>query len=431
VTDYEPILRPVDRAGRAFWPVVGALLAVIALGASAYATQLRHGLLVTGLSRPVFWGMYILNLIFFIGISYGGTLTSAVLRLVGAEWRRPVARAAEAATVCALLVGAPQPLLDLGRVDRAGWLLLHGKFSSPMLWDVISISTYLLVSAVYLWVALIPDVALLRDRGLGGPLRRALYRALAAGFSGSEPQIRRAQHAMAVLAVLAIPVAVSAHTVLSWVPGLSQKPMWHSALMGPYFVLGAIFSGIATILILLAVLRRVLHLEAFLLREHFEKLGLLMLAMACLWAYFTLAEHLTAAYGQKPDELVVLKEKLVGRYAVPFWIMVGCCFMAPLLLAFRRLRTIACTVAVSALVVVGMWIERFLILIPTEVNPRLRHAPACYFPTWVEWSELGASAAAFVLLLVLFSRLFPVISIWELREDTPRPARGPHGPTEA
>ena len=417
-SEIDPLIRPVEHRGRTFWIAVFALLVVVALGAFAYATQVRHGLDVTGLSRPVYWGTYILWLIFFLGISYGALLFSAVLRLTGSELGRPVARAAEAIALCALLVGGPQPLIDLGRVDRAAWILLHPNLSSPMLWDILSISVYSAVLLLYLWVTLIPDAALLRDRGMGGTLRRAVYRALAAGFSGTESQMRRWRRAVGALAAIAIPVAIAARTLLAWVPGLSQRPMWHSPLIGPTFLLGAVFSGIATLVVVLGVLRRAFGLERFLRRDHFARLGLCLCVAACAWAYFTLAEHVTAAYGQRPDDLAVLRERLTGGQAPVFWTMIAF-LSSPLLLSLRRLRTIPVTIAISSLVVMGAWLERWIILVPSQLVSLLPHAPASYRPTWVEWSELAGTLAAFVLLLALFSHLFPAVPIADAPEAPP------------
>lgn len=414
--DDDALLRPLQRTswhGRAF---VVLLLGILGLGVYVYYVQLRDGLQVTGLGRPMYWGMYIINLIFFIGVSYGGTLASAVLRVVGAEWRHPITRAAEATTVCALIVGGPQPLIDLGRVDRAQWILLHPQWKSPMLWDIVSISAYLGLSVIYFWLALVPDVAWLRDQRIGGRARRLLYTSLAIGYNGSARQHRRIEVALAVMAIVVIPVAVSAHTVLSWVPGLSLVPLWHSALFGPYFVLGAVFSGLATIILVLAIVRRAYRLEAYLTPRHFASLGLLLLALSAAWSYLTFADHLTAFYGRLPEELRVARDRVFGSYSTLFWGMVVGCGCAPLLLGLKRLRNVAGTVTVAVAVLVGMWIERFLILVPSEAHPRLLHQHVSYTPSWIEWAELGASVAAFVLLYIGFLKLFPVVSRWEIQQ---------------
>src|SRR3989338_4312821 len=273
------VLMPMTRFSFRFRLAIGCLLVVIALAAYAWFHQLRDGLCVTGLHSPVFWGIYITNFVFFIGISHAGTLISAILRLCRAEWRRPITRMAEAITVLVLFVGAGNILMDLGRPDRALNVVRCPNFRSPLLWDVTSITAYLAVSTLYLYVPLIPDIALLRDRL---PRRRWLYRPLALGWKDTPRQRWWLELLIAVLAVIVIPIAVSVHTVVSWVFAMTVQPMWHSTIFGHYFVVGAIFSGIAALIVVMAVLRKVYYLEAYIKRVHFNNLGILLLVMACL-----------------------------------------------------------------------------------------------------------------------------------------------------
>jgi Ni/Fe-hydrogenase subunit HybB-like protein len=413
-SDEATLLHPILSTGRPFYITVTILLAVIAWAVFAWITQLEEGLGVTGLNRPVFWGFYITNFVFFIGISHAGTLISAILRLCHAEWRRAITRSAEVITVLVLFVGAANIVIDLGRPDRVLFVFQHGHLRSPLLWDVISISTYLMASMIYLYLPLIPDVALLRDRTTK---RRWLYRTLALGWSGSARQKRVLEIGIAIMAVVVIPIAVSVHTVVSWVFGMTIQPMWHSTIFGPYFVAGAIFSGIAALIIAMAVLRRVYHLEAYMKPVHFNNLGLLLLVMTLLWFYFTLAEHLTTYYGGEPAHMAVFYAKVTGRYAPYFWTMVVTCFVIPLLiLANSRTRTVKGTVIASSSVCIGMWLERFTIVVPTLVNPRLPYERGLYTPTWVEVALMAGCFAGFILLYVIFSKLFPIISIWEIEE---------------
>jgi molybdopterin-containing oxidoreductase family membrane subunit len=219
------------------------------------------------------------------------------------------------------------------------------------------------------------------------------------------------------MAIIVIPIAVSVHTVVSWVFGMTIQPMWHSTIFGPYFVVGAIFSGIAALIVAMAVLRRVYHLEDYLRHVHFNNLGLLLLVMALLWFYFTFAEHLTTYYGGEPAHMAVFDAKVLGSYASFFWFMVVTCFIIPVpILAFSRTRTVPGTVIASLSVLVGMWLERYTIVVPTLINPRLPYARGFYHPSWVEVSLTAGCFAAFILLYVIFSKLFPIISIWEVRE---------------
>ncbi len=413
------LLAPIERAGRGFWLLVAALGAVALWGLFAWLTQLRHGLAVTGLNVPVYWGLYITHFVFFIGISHAGTLISAILRLANAEWRRPITRTAEVITVLVLFFGMGCILLDLGRPDRLLFVFRHGNFESPLLWDVTSVTTYLTASTLYLYLPLIPDIAILRDHL---PRRRWLYRPLALGFTGTPRQKRLLRRAIAVMAVLVIPIAVSVHTVVSWVFAMTVQPMWHSTIFGPYFVVGAIFSGIAALIVAMAIVRRAYRLEDYLKPVHFGNLGLLLLVMALLWFYFTFAEFLTTYYGGEPTHMVVFLSKTKGSFSPLFWTMVATCFVVPFaLLANRRTRgTVWGTVVASASVLAGMWLERFLIVVPSLARPRLPLSSAPYAPSWVEWSLFAAFVALFVLLYAAFTRIFPIVSIWEIREGRER-----------
>jgi molybdopterin-containing oxidoreductase family membrane subunit len=417
----EAIFRSIFQTGPRFYLLVGALLVVIAWAAFAYFRQVEEGLGVTGLNRPVFWGLYLINFVFFIGISHAGTLVSAILRITGAEWRRPITRAAEAITVFSLLLGVGNVVIDLGRIDRLLYLVRYARFESPLLWDVSSVSVYLACSVLYLYLPLIPDLAILRDwmdqTGSTKSPRRWLYSTLSLGWSGTEKQRRRLERAINVMAVLIIPVAVSVHTVVSWIFAMTLQPTWHSTIFGPYFVVGAIFSGIATLIIVMAIIRKVFGLEAYLTRRHFNNLGLLLLTMTLGWFYFTFAEYLTDFYGAEPAPMGVLMAKVSGEFSPAFLTMVFFCFVIPfIVLAFPRTRTIAGTVVASILIDIGMWLERYSIVVPALTRPRLPYEFGVYFPTWVEWSIMLGCFAVFILLYMLFARIFPIISIWEVRE---------------
>ncbi len=408
------LFRPILHTGKKLYAVVGALLVVVAWAFYAWVYQVTHGLGVTGLDRPVYWGLYITNFVFFIGVSHAGTLISAILRICQAEWRRPITRAAEVITVVVLFIGASSIIVDLGRPDRALYIIWYGRLESPLLWDMLSISTYVTASFIYLFLPLIPDIALVRDRTAK---RRWLYRTLALGWQGTPRQQRALHVAIAIMAVLVIPIAVSVHTVVSWVFAMTIQPMWHSTIFGPYFVIGAIFSGIAAIIIAMAIIRKAYHLEDYLKPVHFNNLGILLLVLTMAWLYFTFAEHLTTYYGNEPTEMAVFRAKVNGPYAPYFWTMAVTNFVIPfVILANWRTRTVAGTVIASLSVTMGMWLERFTIVVPTLVNPRLPLQIAFYHPTWVEWSIMAGDFAMFALLYLIFSKVFPIVSIWEVRE---------------
>jgi molybdopterin-containing oxidoreductase family membrane subunit len=412
----DKLLSPITRTGKKFYLTVAILLCFIALGVFAWITQIRNGLGVTGLNRPIYWGFYITNFVFFIGISHAGTLISAILRLAHAEWRRAITRSAEVITVLVLFFGVFNIITDLGRPDRMFFTISHAKFGSPLLWDVVSISAYLFCSSIYLFLPLIPDIAIMRER-FKGTVRGFFYRILSIGWKGTEKQWKILEKAIAFMAVLVIPIAVSVHTVVSYVFAMTIQPMWHSTIFGPYFVTGAIFSGIAALIVAMVIIRRSCHLEAFLKPVHFNNLGLLLLVMSLLWFYFTFTENLTSFYGAEPSHLAVFYAKLTGPYAPYFWTMVLCCFVIPvIILSNRKTRTIKGTLIASIAVIVGMWLERYTIVLPTLVNPRLPYERGMYSPTWVEFAITAGCFATFILLYILFAKIFPIVSIWEIKE---------------
>lgn len=410
------ILAPICGTSKRFYVLVLILLAIILIGVIAWIIQLNLGLGITGLNHPIFWGFYITNFVFFIGISHAGTLISAILRLARAEWRRAITRSAEVITVLVLFFGVFNIVTDLGRPDRMFKVFTDGKLNSPLLWDVVSISVYLTASAIYLYLPLIPDIALMRDR-LSGKKKRLFYKILALNWKGTEKQWTILDKAISVMAVLVIPVAVSVHTVVSYVFAMTIQPMWHSTIFGPYFVTGAIFSGIAALIVAMYFIRRSYHLEAYLKPIHFNNLGLLLLVMSLLWFYFTFTENLTAFYGAEPAHLSVFWSKFTGGYAPYFWTMVVCCFIIPLaILSNKKTRTVIGTTVASVSVIIGMWLERFTIVIPTLINPRLPYVRGIYHPTWIEFAITAGCFATFILLYILFTKFFPIVSIWELKE---------------
>jgi molybdopterin-containing oxidoreductase family membrane subunit len=415
--------RPLAGASARYLTVLFALSAVALWGLFAWGYQLYRGIGVAGIRRPVFWGFYLVDFVFWIGISHAGTLISAILRLTDAGWRKPVTRAAEAITVFALMIGGMFPIIHLGRAWLFFWLfpypnsrLLWPNFRSPLMWDVTAISTYLTGSTIYLFLPLIPDVAQLARQASGW--RRRLYRVLSLGWTGSDREWNALESAMKLMAGIILAVAVSVHTVVAWDFSMAIAPMWHSTIFGPYFVVGAIFSGIAALLIVMAIIRKTAHLEHYLTAHHFNNLAKLLLLMSLLWVYFTTAENLTAWYGNEPKEMVVFGARVRGNFGPYFWVMVFCNFVVPfVLLGIRRLRNITTAVIASVTVLIGMWLERFLIIIPTLSYGRLTATWGLYAPTWVEISITVATFASMGVLYLIFAKLFPIIAIWEFETE--------------
>ena len=417
----EDLLWPIFHTSRRYYVLVFVLVAVGLPGIFTFIYQMYTGLGVAGITRPVFWGFYITNFVFWIGISHAGTLISAILRLVNAGWRRPVTRCAEAITVFALAIGAQYPVIHLGRAWLFFWLMpypsergIWPNFRSPLVWDFFAISTYITGSLTFLLLPIIPDWAIVRDRATG--LRKRIYTVLAMGWRGTPREWHRLELAMKIMAVTILPVAISVHTIVSWDFAMAPVPMWHSTVFGPYFVAGAIFSGIAALIIAMALLRKALHLEAYLKPSHFSNLGKLLLVMSLLWIYFIFAERLTVWYGNQPSEMAAFWSIQRGKFAILFWTMVTCNFLIPFpILAIKKLRTIAGTVIAASTIVVGMWLERFLIVVPPLEHKYLPYDWGSYRPTWAEITISIGTLAGMVLLYVLFAKFVPMISIWELK----------------
>lgn len=408
---------------------IGSLLSVIAAAAVAYAYQLAKGLKVTAMREYISWGVYIANFVFFIGISHAGTLISAILRVTNAEWRRSVTRVAEAITVFALMVGAPMVLIDMGRIDRILNIAFHGRLNSPLLWDVCSICTYLTGSFTFLYVAMIPDFAILAKRfspGSKPSLLQRFYRAASLGYSGTPVQKHLLERAMHAMSVIIIPVAVSVHTVVSWIFGMTLRPGWHSTIFGPYFVVGAIYSGTAALIVAMAVFRKAYHLENLITMRQFRALGALLMALTVVYLYFTLAEYLTSWYGGEAVDRRLLHVLMgQGPYGITWWAIVAGCFFLPALLlvipiVFPNKLSLSRLVIASILINIGMWLKRYLIIVPTLLTPYIPAEAAGitphYNPTWVEWTITAGAFAVFLLLFTLFAKIFPIISIWETIE---------------
>jgi len=433
-------LAPLRRTSGWYFLLVLGLLAVIGLGLYAYATQVAQGLKVTGMAatgNKVVWGLYLVNFVFFIGISHAGTLISAILRVSHAEWRRPLTRMAEFITVVALSVGALFPIIDLGRPDRVLNVILYGRWQSPILWDLLSITTYLVGSLIYLYLPLIPDLAICRDRLSHSRFdpRRWLYQALSVGWRGAPDQRRNLASALTIMMLIIMPVAISVHTVVSWIFAMTLRTGWNSTIFGAYFVAGAIFSGIATLILMMAVLRKVYRLEAYITQKHFVYLGYLLGAFSLIMIYANLSEFITASYKLEAGEEIWLSEVFTGSFAPIYWFyVVGGLLVPGLVVLLPWTRNIWGIVVAAVLVNVAMWFERYIIIVASLRVPQTPYTDlATYVPSGAEIMITAGAFALFALLIAVFVKLVPIISIWEVRESfeeerspstEPRPAHG-------
>ncbi len=419
------VLQTLAPPGRRYWVSVATLGAVVVAGITAWTYQIYTGLGVTGLRQPNMWATYITNFVFWVGIAHSGTLISAILLLFRTRWRTPVYRAAETMTVFAVMTAGLFPLIHLGRSWFFYWLLpypnerwLQPNFRSPLVWDALAVSTYFIVSWVFLLMGLIPDIAAARDAAAGW--RRTFYRACALGWQGSDDQWRHFSAAYLLLAGLATPLVISVHSVVSWDFAMAQLPGWHSTIFAPYFVAGAIFSGCALVLTLLIPLRRLMGLEAAITPWHLDNLAKVILLMSLVVSYAYLTEALIAWYSGNPFERTTFAMRYWGPYGWLAWLMVFCNCIAPLpLFSPRARRSMVVLFVISIVINIGMWTERFVIIAGSLATNFMPSQWAFYKPTWVEITITAASFAWFLMWFTLFSKFLPIVSMTEVKEGIP------------
>jgi Ni/Fe-hydrogenase subunit HybB-like protein len=417
------LLAPLSEISGRYVALVAGLAAIVAVGAGVWLYQIETGIGQTNMHPPVFWSSYIASFVYWIGVSHSGTFISGVLRLTKAEWRRPVTRIAELMTVISVLIAGLCVFFHLGRVWRWYYLLPYPNqrgiwpdFRSPLMWDATAVFTYATASTIYLYLPLIPDFALARDRVDGW--RQRLYAVLCLGWKGSQREWETLNTAIRIITPLIVMVMVSVHSIVGWDFGMSLVPGWHTSIIAPYFVVGAVHSGLGMVAIGLYVVRRTYCLESYIRAEHFDKLGKLLVVTTLTLAYLYFADQLTVWYGKKPDEMAILHSLVTGPYAVPFWTMIALIYVCPLaLLTWPSFRTWPAGMLLMGIGInLGMYIERALIIVPPLTHPRLTYQWSDYFPAWTELIILTGALALAVLLYVLLAKLVPLISIWEEKE---------------
>ncbi len=415
----DTVLTPLTKTGPRYYAVLGFLLLIIAWGFFAYFTKFRDGLIVTNMRDHSLWGLYISLFVFFIGISHAGTLISAILRVSKAGWRVPITRMAEFITVVALMVGALMPIIDIGRPDRVHHLILFGRWQSPLVWDVIAITTYLTGSFIYLYLPLIPDFALAKEK-IGhkvSPLKRKFFEIMSIGWKDTPDRRRNLTIALGMIMILIIPVAVSVHTVVSWIFAMMMREPWDNPMFGPFFVAGAIYSGTATIIIVMAIVRKAYKLEEYITPQHFINLGYMLAGLSLIMMYFNAQEFVVVGYKLAGEAEEHFHELFTGGLAPYFWTYaIGGMVVPGLLILMPWTRNIAGILVASVLVNIGMWLERYMIVVGGTRLPTMPYEASNYFPSWVEWSIMAAGFAAFALLITIAIKLVPVIAIWEVAE---------------
>jgi Ni/Fe-hydrogenase subunit HybB-like protein len=382
---------------------------------------------IWGVNVPVGWGFAIINFVWWIGIGHAGTLISAILLLLRQRWRTSINRFAESMTLFAVACAAIFPLVHTGRPWLAAyWLLpypntmgLWPQFRSPLIWDVFAVSTYATVSALFWYVGLIPDLATLRDRA-ANRLAQTAYGILALGWRGSARHWHNYEMATLLLAGLATPLVVSVHTVVSFDFAVSVIPGWHATIFPPYFVAGAIYAGFAMVLTLMIPLRKLYGLEDFITLRHLENMAKILLATGLIVAYGYLMEAFMAWYSGSPYETYMIWNRMTGPYAKLYWALILCNVVVPNALWFTRLRTnVPFLFGVSLVVGVGMWLERFVIVVTSLHRDFLPSSWGMYSPTAWDWATYLGTIGLFLTLLFIFIRVLPAISIFEMRTIVP------------
>jgi Ni/Fe-hydrogenase subunit HybB-like protein len=417
-----PQLESISKRGIAF---IILMLLILCAGIFALYTQVTKGHIVTGMRDNVVWGLYIVNFIFFIGISYAGALISGILHLLRVPWRSPIIRMAEVITVISTMIGPAYILLCIGRLDRLPNLVLHGRIQSPIIWDVIAITTYLSGSIIFLYLAMIRDMALLRDNPVKkATWRNPVYRFLAVRYHDTTKQKELLNLVTDLLSIVIIPLAILVHSVLAWIFGMTLRPGWHSTIFAPYFVIAAVYSGTGVLIVVMWVFRKIYHLESHITKIHFNYLGIIMIILGALYGYFTFSEYLTSWYGSiKWDMEVLFRLFSPKEYYGAFIFAVFIGVLLPIIIItvprFRNINSIAFAALIA---VFALWVKRYLIIIPTLESPLLpihdlRHEYVHYSPTWVEWTLTVAGVALFLLLFYIFSKFIPIIPVVKTGEE--------------
>ncbi len=421
-------LRPPEKT---YWVTVALLFVGILLGAGCWLYQILTGIGVGGQNNPVHWGTYLINFVFWVGIAHSGTLISAILHLFRAGWRNPIARAAETMTVFAVCTAGLYPFIHLGRVWMVFYMLplpnqrtLWPNFTSPLMFDVVAISTYLTVSSLFWFTGMLPDLAIIRDRAQG--LRRKIFAVLSLGWTGEYEQWRHYARGYLFFAALATPLVISVHSVVSWDFALGVVPGWHTTIFAPYFVAGAIHSGLAMVITLMIPLRKIFHYEKIITIGVLEMVAKTIVFTGLIVGFAYGTEVFIAWYSHNIVEMETFRWRALGDYALEYWIMVTCNTVIPLLFLFKPVRTsLKWLFVISIFVNIGMWYERFVIIIGSVAHDFIPYAWGLYRPTIVEFGIMLGSFCLFFFLFVLFVKHLPSVSMTEIKEALP--AGGGHG----
>jgi molybdopterin-containing oxidoreductase family membrane subunit len=427
------VVATLGTPSRGYYLALFASVGAFLVGLVTFIILLRDGLGHAGYNPPIMWSVYITTFVFWVGIGHAGTLISAILFLFRSPWRTAVYRSTEAMTVFAVMTAALFPIIHIGRQWIFYWLLpypnqrfLWPNFMSPLVWDVFAIGTYFTVSATFLVVGLVPDLAAVRDKVSGW--RKKVYAICSLGWTGADNQWRHYTRGYLYLAALATPLVLSVHSVVSWDFAVSIIPGWHGTIFAPYFVAGAIYSGIGMVLTLLIPLRKVLKVEHMITEYHFDNLAKLTLLTGTILFYAYVMEYFIAWYSANTFEQTTFWLRVFGPMWWGGWVMIICNAFVSQLLWFKKIRTnLTSLFIISIFINIGMWFERFVIInsLSTDFLP---YAWDQMNPTWADWGILFGSFGWFLMYFLLFARTFPIVAIQEIKEMIPMPRRTKGGP---
>ncbi len=424
----EDISRQVEgKPTRLWWAAFSISLVLLMFGVYCLVTVLWEGIGVWGLNKTVGWAWDITNFVWWVGIGHAGTLISAILLLFRQKWRMSINRAAEAMTIFAVICAATFPLVHMGRLWLGlywvlplpnTWGSLWANFNSPLLWDVFAITTYFTVSLVFWYIGLIPDFAVIRDRAIrmGNKTRATIYNALSFGWDGAAKTWMRYESVALILAGLSTPLVLSVHTIVSFDFATSVVPGWHTTIFPPYFVAGAIFSGFAMVLTLLIVTRKVFKLEDYITIYHIELMNIIIIITGSIVGIAYITEFFIAWYGMVPAEYYAFYNRATGPYWWAYWSMMTCNVISPQLFWFKKLRTnIVATFVLSIIVNIGMWFERFVIIVTSIHRDYLPSSWSMFYPTMYDVGEYILTFGFFFTAFFLFAKFFPVINMAEVK----------------
>jgi Ni/Fe-hydrogenase subunit HybB-like protein len=424
------LMATFKRPGKGYWALLTLLVLLVLGGAVAWYNQIQTGIGLAGKNSPVGWAMYITTFVYWVGIAHSGTLISAILFLVRVRWRAAVYRSAEAVTVFAVMTAGLFPFIHLGRVWVAHWIMpvpnfggLWPNFRSPLAWDVLAISTYFTVSSTFFIMGMLPDLAIVRDKMTGW--RKKVYGVLSLGWQGTDLQWRHFTAAYLFLAALATPLVISVHSIVSWDFAMSIVPGWHSTIFAPYFVAGAIHSGLAMVVLLLIPIRKAFRLERYITMHHFESLAKFIIFTALVVGSAYVIELFIAWYSNNPFEQSIFLYRALGDYSFAFWLLMTTNILVPMLLWWRKVRTsIPALVVICISIEIGMWLERFVIIVTSLAHDFLPSAWGLYHPTPTDTMIVIGSFAWFFMLFMIFVKVLPAVSMWEVKEQEDPPMKG-------